>query len=90
MKVRSSPAPSTRAASRISVGMVSENCFIRNTPKGQPTVGRMTAQRVSFRWKKLVISWARGMTMTCLGRAMAQMMMVNRTPRPMKRFLPRA
>ena len=90
MKVRTSPAPSTRAASRISVGMVSANCFIRNTPKGQPTVGRMTAHRVSFRWKMLVISWFRGMTMTCLGRAMAQMMMVNSTARPMNRFLARA
>ena len=73
----------------ISVGTVSENCFIRNTPKGQPTVGRITAQMLLFRWKK-VISWSRGMTMTCLGRAMAQMMMVKSTPRPMNRFLPRA
>ena len=80
-KVRSSPAPSTRAASRISVGTVSENCFIRNTPKGQPTVGRITAQMLSLRWMA-VISCSRGMTMTCLGRAMAQMMMVNRMPRP--------
>ncbi|CUO30019.1 Uncharacterised protein [Flavonifractor plautii] len=47
-KVFSSPAPSTRAASRISLGIVSENCFIRKTPKGQPTVGRMTAHKVSL------------------------------------------
>ena len=75
-KVRSSPEPSTRAASSISVGTVSENCFIRNTPKGQPTVGRMTAQRVLRRCMSASI-WLSGMTMTCLGRAMAQMIMVN-------------
>ena len=38
-------APSMRAASSISPGTLSQNCFIRNTPKGQPTVGKMTAQR---------------------------------------------
>ena len=37
-----SPAPSMRAASSISPGMFSENCFIRNTPKGQPTVGTVS------------------------------------------------
>ena len=48
-KVRSSPAPSIRAASSISVGMVSENCFIKKMPNGQPTVGRITAHNVSDR-----------------------------------------
>ena len=46
IKVRASLAPSMRAASSISVGMPSLNCFIRKTPKGQPTMGKMTAQMV--------------------------------------------
>lgn len=45
-KVRASLAPSIRAASSISVGMPSLNCFIKKTPKGQPTMGKMTAQMV--------------------------------------------
>ena len=39
-------SPSMRAASIISVGIPSLNCFIRNTPNGQPTMGNMTAQIV--------------------------------------------
>ena len=45
-KVLASLAPSMRAASSISPGMPSLNCFIRNTPNGQPTMGKMTAQIV--------------------------------------------
>ncbi len=39
LKVLSSPAPSILAASSISPGMLSANCFMRNTPNGQPTIG---------------------------------------------------
>ena len=85
-KVRTSLAPSMRAASSISVGMVSENCFIKKMPKGQPTVGRMTASRLLFRPRAL-ISCSRGMTMTCLGSAMAHTSRLNRTVWPQKRFL---
>ena len=46
IKVLASLAPSMRAASSISVGMPSLNCFIRNTPNGQPTMGKITAQMV--------------------------------------------
>ena len=81
--------PSMRAASRISPGMLSENCFIKNTPKGQPTVGKITAQRLSYR-RRADISFSRGIRMTCLGRAMAQTMRENRSARPLKRFLARA
>ena len=38
-----------RQASTISVGMPSANCFKRNTPKGQPTMGKITARMVSYR-----------------------------------------
>ena len=88
-KVRHSLAPSTRAASRISPGMPSENCFIKNTPKGQPTVGKMTAHRVSYRFSA-DISFSRGIRMTCLGRAMAHTIRENRMARPMNRFFARA
>ena len=84
-KVRASPAPSMRAASSRDSGMVSENCFIRNTPKGQPTVGRMTAQRVLWSFKN-AISLSRGIRMTCLGRAMAHTKMENTSPRPTNFF----
>ena len=86
MKVRASPAPSMRAASSISLGMFSENCFIRNTPKGQPTVGKMTAHRVLCRFSH-AISLSRGIMMTCLGSAMAQTNMVKINPRPANCFL---
>ena len=56
-----------------------------NTPNGQPTVGRMTAQSVSCMRRKL-ISLSRGMRITCLGKAIAQMNSVNSAPRPRKRF----
>ena len=85
MKVLASLAPSMRAASSISVGMPSLNCFIRNTPKGQPTMGKMTAQMVLYRFKEL-ISRSRGIRMTCLGRAIAHTMRVNSSLRPTKRF----
>ena len=85
-KVRASLAPSMRAASSISVGMPSLNCFIRNTPNGQPTMGKMTAQMVLYRFSAL-ISRSRGIRMTCLGSAIAQTMRVNSSLRPTKRFL---
>ena len=89
VKVFNSLAPSMRVASRISPGMLSENCFIRNTPKGQPTVGKITAHRLSYR-RRADISFSRGIRMTCLGRAMAQTMRENRMARPLKRFFARA
>ena len=85
-KVFASLAPSMRAASSISVGMPSLNCFIKKTPNGQPTMGKMTAQMVLYRFREL-ISRSRGIRMTCLGSAMAQTMRVNSTLRPTKRFL---
>ena len=39
LKVFSSLAPSILAASSISLGMLSANCLMRNTPNGQPTMG---------------------------------------------------
>ncbi len=39
LKVFSSLAPSILAASSISLGMLSANCLMRNTPNGQPTIG---------------------------------------------------
>ena len=89
VKVFSSPPPSMRAASRISPGMPSANCFIRNTPKGQPTTGKITDQRVLVRCRPS-ISRSRGMRITCLGRAMAHTIRENSTARPMNRFLARA
>ena len=86
MNVRISPAPSMRAASSISFGMFSENCFIRNTPKGQPTVGKITAHRVLCRFSH-AISLSSGIMMTCLGSAMAQTNRLKINPRPAKRFL---
>ena len=86
VKVVSSLAPSMRAASSISPGIPSLNCFIRKMPNGQPTIGKMTAQIVLYSCR-LLISRSRGIRMTCLGRAMAQTISVNSTPRPMKRFL---
>ena len=78
-----------RAASSISPGTLSQNCFIRNTPNGQPTVGKMTAHSLSYSFS-VDISFSRGIRMTCLGSAMAQMMRENSNARPMKRFLARA
>ncbi len=89
VKVLHSEAPSMRQASVISVGMPSANCFSRNTPKGQPTMGKITAQMVSYR-PRLDISRSRGIRITCLGRAMAQTTREKTTPRPMKRFFARA
>lgn len=40
VKVLNSLAPSILAGSSISPGMPSENCLIRNTPKGSPQWGR--------------------------------------------------
>ena len=85
-KVLASPAPSMRAASSISPGMFSENCFIRNTPKGQPTVGKMTAHRVLCRFRN-AISLSSGINITCLGSAMAHTNTLKSTTRPVKRFL---
>ena len=85
VKVRHSEAPSMRQASTISVGMPSANCFRRNTPKGQPTMGKMTAQMVSYSFRE-DISRSRGIRMTCLGRAMAQTIRLKMMPRPQKRF----
>ena len=78
-----------RAASRISPGMPSENCFMRKTPKGQPTVGKITAQMLSHS-PMAEISLMRGMRITCLGRAMAQTMREKRSARPGNRFFARA
>ena len=69
--------------------MPSLNCFIKKTPNGQPTIGKITAQMVLYSCR-LLISRSRGIRMTCLGRAMAQTIKVNRTLRPTKRFLARA
>ena len=77
-----------RQASVISVGMPSANCFSRNTPKGQPTMGKITAQMVSYSFSA-DISRSSGIRMTCLGRAMAHTMRLNRIPRPQKRFFAR-
>ena len=89
MKVFTSPAPSMRAASSKEEGMPSENCFMRNTPKGQPTTGKTTAkmepQVVSTRWR-MDISRSSGMRMTCLGSAMAHTNREKMKPRPQKRF----
>ncbi len=85
-KVFASPAPSILAASNISPGTPSENCFIRNTPKGHPTVGKITAQIVLYRDKD-DISRSRGIKITCLGRAIAHTISVNSTVRPLNRFL---
>ena len=76
-KVFASLAPSMDAASIISEGTPSENCFIRNTPKGQPTMGNTTAQMVLYR-SKLDISRSRGTKITCFGKAIAHTIMVNR------------
>ena len=86
VKVRTSPAPSILAASSSSLGMFSENCFIRNTPNGQPTVGRMTAQSVLCRFRN-AISLSSGMRMTCLGSAIAHTKIEKISARPVKRFL---
>ena len=75
-----------RVASRMEPGMFSENCFIRNTPNGQPTVGKITAHKVLCRPRKL-ISFSRGMRITCLGSAMAMMKMEKMTVRPANCFL---
>ena len=88
VKVRHSPAPSIRQASTISVGILSENCFSRNTPKGQPTMGIMTAQMVLYSFSA-DISRSSGIRITCLGSAMAQTTRLNRIPRPQKRFFAR-
>ena len=88
VKVLHSEAPSMRQASTISVGMPSANCFSRNTPKGQPTMGKITAQMVSYRFRE-DISRTRGIRMTCLGRAMAQTTREKIIVLPQKRFLAR-
>ena len=78
-----------RAASRREEGIPSENCFIKNTPKGQPTTGKMTAkmepQVVSIRCSR-DISRSRGIRMTCLGSAMAHTNRENTNPLPQNRF----
>ena len=81
VKVLHSLAPSMRQASTISVGMPSANCLIRNTPKGQPTIGTITAQMVSYRPRE-DISRSSGIRITCLGSAMAHTIRLNRMPRP--------
>ena len=89
VKVINSLAPSIRAASSISPGILSENCFIRNTPKGQPTVGKITAQMLSYSPSAL-ISRISGIRMTCFGSAMAATMRLKIRYLPMKRFFARA
>jgi hypothetical protein len=78
---RSSPAPSMRAASSREEGIVSENCFIRKTPNGQPAIGRITDQRDSDR-PRFFASVTSGIRMTCLGSAMAQTNSVKMKPLP--------
>ncbi len=89
VNVLASEAPSIRAASSISCGTVSENCRIRNTPNGQPTVGKITAQIVlySFRFD---ISRIRGIVITCLGSAIAATINANRMVCPANLFFARA
>jgi hypothetical protein len=75
-----------RAASSSDEGIVSENCFIRKTPNGQPTIGKMTDQSDSDRPRDLA-SVTSGIRMTCLGRAIAQTKSVKTSFLPEKCFL---
>ena len=43
-RIRRFPAPSSLAASRMSLGQVSKTCRSRNTPKGENIAGRISAQ----------------------------------------------
>ena len=74
-----------RDASSISPGTPSENCFMRKTPKGQPTVGKITAKSVLYSFKK-DISLINGIRITCFGSAIAQTIKVNKRVLPLKRF----
>ena len=88
-KVRSSPAPSILAASRSSEGRVSENCFIKNTPNGQPTVGKMTAHEVLYS-PMAAIMRTRGTITTCFGSAIAHTKMAKMNFAPVNRFFANA
>ena len=43
-KIRISPAPSIFAASSMAFGTLSINCFIRNSPSGEPNAGIINAR----------------------------------------------
>ena len=43
-KIRSSPAPSILAASRMESCTVTMNCFIRNSPRDEPMAGMISAR----------------------------------------------
>ena len=92
-KVRNSLAPSILAASSRELGIFSENCFIRNTPKGHPTTGKITANmepQTLFNSPRLDISVIRGIRITCFGRAIAHTNRPKIRPFPQKRFFARA
>ena len=89
VKILASDAPSIREASSISPGTPSENCFIRKTPKGHPTVGKITARIVLYNFKKDICR-IKGIKITCFGSAMAQTIRVKRSVLPLKRFFARA
>ena len=54
-KMRSSFAPSIFADSISDMGSPSMNCFIRNSPIGAANAGRMTAQCVSTRFRRVMV-----------------------------------
>ena len=70
VNVLSSPQPSIFADSNNSPGIFSLNCFIKNTPKGHPIKGRITAAKVSCIPKKFIIL-TKGTNTTCFGNAIA-------------------
>ena len=83
--VFASLAPSICAASSISEGTPSENCFIRNTPNGHPTIGKITAQIVLYKFR-LDISRSNGIKITCFGNAIAHTINVKSNCRPTNLF----
>ena len=65
--IASGEAPSIRAASSMSRGMLSMNCVIINTPNGVTSHGTMSAQYVSSH-PNATISLYIGIITTCAGR----------------------
>jgi len=80
--VRHSPAPSTRAASRYSSGIVTMNCRSRKMENASPSrFGRISGHSVPVRWK-LAHQRYSGTVVICGGNSIMQMITRNTKLRP--------
>ena len=83
--MRSSPQPSTRAASRYSSGIVRKNCRSRKIENASPNqFGMISGQSVPTRCSFAHITYS-GTTVTCGGSISAISTIMNATFRPRQR-----